>query len=269
MAGGVGIVESVTVFPLTGARGNVCTEGAELGPGGFAGDHAFVLYGPNKGVPNARISQKQEPTLAQINASVGEDGSFRAECDPLLAEESGDQPWSIVLPTLGEVSLVEVIEFGDATPCEDMGDDAATRFSELLQREVRLARKTRTWQKGGVIPPEQRATATVHVALQETVAALASGLPNATFGPDRTRAQLIVSGFESFDDARWVGGMLLVGSEGSIGVDRLHPPAAAVLALQARLTRIMRRRNAVGRRRGGGRLGEDRRGCERNGRRGN
>jgi uncharacterized protein YcbX len=222
-----GTVDSVTIYPLTGARGIACEE-ATLDTGGFTGDHEYVLYetGPDGGFE--RVSQKQCRMLAQVAVRPIEDFGLYVERDPELVAAEGARPWGMSVPLLAQASFTEIIEvneFGDLTQCHDMGHGPAQAFTGLLQREVRLARKTRTWLAGEIVIPKVRNNATIHVALAETVEYLADQLPRnpdgeRPFGPDRLRAQLVVSGFPQFADKLLVGGRLVVNDTASINLDR-------------------------------------------------
>lgn len=215
----IGEVAEIMTYPLTGARG-VQHESAMLGRAGFEGDHAFVLYEEDKDGSLKRVSQRQYPVLAQIVASVDEEGNACFERDPNLVKQ-GAEPWGVVVPALARASLIDVVEFGDVTPCHDMGPEAARAFFRLLGKETGLARKTDEWLRGcGAIAPVKRANATVHIALAETVEFLADKLSSPDIGADRTRAQLIVRGSSPLSDAEWVGGTLLIGDKGLIEIDR-------------------------------------------------
>lgn len=228
----LGKVESLTIYPLTGARGVVCDEaaltpgGLAFAPGNVADDHAYVLYRPDPQEGGyKRIGAKQCRELAQLVVSLDDTGGLHAVRDPELVA-AGARPWEIYVPKLSQMVAVNVVEFGDVTPCGDMGDEAANGFSRLLGEEVCLARKTDKWLAGGVITPRQRATATLHVGLAETIEDLADTLrtsPNEPrpFGADRLRAQLVVRGFPAFSEVDWVDDMLFVGDEAIVRIDRL------------------------------------------------
>jgi uncharacterized protein YcbX len=220
MSGHVRIIEQINIYPLTGARA-IQHDVAVLGPGGFEGDRQFVLYEPSE-EGNARVSQKQYPVLAQLQARVEDDILHIQQGAELVG--GGVEPWKLAVPALARTSLVGVVEFGDATPCYDMGAVAADKLSELLQTDVRLARKTDEWMSGGGVPPAERANATLHVGSTETARALADRVPGGILGTeypaDRLRANLVVSGFPPFEEAEWIGGVLLAGGA-MIEVDRL------------------------------------------------
>ncbi|HSX15340.1 MAG TPA: MOSC N-terminal beta barrel domain-containing protein [Candidatus Saccharimonadales bacterium] len=224
-----GSVETLTIYPLTGARG-IPHESVLLGSGGLVGDRMFVLYEPDKDDPavNARVSQKQCRALAQLVASVEGDDELHVRRDPRLVVAGADA-WTLVVPKSAQAEPVSVMEFGDATPCIDMGDEAAERFSRLLGRPVRLGRKTDAWLAGRGHDPAKRANAPVHVVLAETVAYLADKLGpgedgQRQFGTDRTRAGVVVRGFPALSDAAWVtdgrNGMLYIGDQAALAVDR-------------------------------------------------
>jgi uncharacterized protein YcbX len=217
MAELIGAVADIRTYPLTGAR-CIEAESAVLGPGGFDGDHVFLLYGNNKDGRPERVSQKQTSLLAQLTPRFDSEGRLHIVRDTTLVEQ-GATPWGVTVPALAQASFVEVLEFGDPTPCIDMGDDVAKEFSDFLGRDVRLARKIDEWLAGGGIEPAARANATLHIGLHETVEFLADKLSNPDIGTDRIRAELIVKGFPALADASWVGGILLIGDKARVSID--------------------------------------------------
>ena len=206
----VGRVKAINVYPLEGA-GPTSYNQAVVDKDGLLDDGEWLLYDL---ATFKQVGQGQAPQLAQLIATPDEKGRLHVVRDPSL-EVSG---WETVVPAIGEISLTGfvIIESDGSIPCYDMGDKTAGAFSELLNREVRMARKVRGEDKSLV----DHANATLRIGLRETVNALAY----AAYGrmPDKpadlTRANILVGGFPAFSDAEWTGGTLMVG-RAQIAVD--------------------------------------------------
>jgi uncharacterized protein YcbX len=213
----MGKLKGINSFPLSGARQHELSQAA-VGTAGIPGDRRYVVYDPNKTSlinargggkvqAHARISQKRCGGMALLNARYGARGELvvthPTEAGFVLTPEAG---------TPGSKVVVE--EFGDATPCYDVGEKASVRISEMLGgRAVALARKSQAWARGGVIPPHERAVAPLHIINQASVAALQEMGENRgmEFGAERFRANLIVGDFDAFEENGWIGRTLAIG----------------------------------------------------------
>jgi|GEM_PF-3315121 len=201
-------VESLSIYPMAGTQGSEL-EVATLTAGGFVGDHDYLLYTANENGGFERYSQKQCRDLAKLVVGPAEGALQIAQVD------GSEQLWEAQIKLRG-TNFVDINEFGDDTPCIDMGEDAAEAFSDFVGKSVRLAKKTYAWQTGFGKNPADRAVSTLHLVVGETIDELADKLPreedgSLAFGPDRFRPQLVVRGLKPYAEAGWLKRVLLIG----------------------------------------------------------
>ncbi len=193
----MGKVTGLATFPLTGARALAC-ESVLVGPGGINGSRLYVAYDE---VSGERVSQKQERTLAQVEAGYDNDAL-------ILHHESAGK---LIVPYIGGPATLQVVEFTDPTPCVDVGDQAA-EFLSQFRPGLRLAQKAFDWTEGhGGIHPLNRANAPLHIVFDESVKALQKLGEGMDFGAERFRADMRVRGFKAFTENNWIGRKLYIG----------------------------------------------------------
>jgi uncharacterized protein YcbX len=213
----VGELIAIDQFPLTGARA-VPLDEAALGPAGLTNDRQYVLYDATEPAPAhkynerppyvpdtyARVSQRQEPGLAQLTATYGEPGGLYVWHDNTDILEIN------LMRDPAQAYSIFVGEFGDSTPCVDAGDDAADFFCSYLGREgIRLARKTDGWMSGEGVLPKDRANAPLHIVSADSVDAL-QGEQDVYFGHDRFRPGLVATSVGAIE-TRWIGRVIRIG----------------------------------------------------------
>jgi len=201
----IATVTGLSIYPQTGARA-LPVEVAKLQSAGIVGDRELVLYDAGVPVGENRVSQKECPRLAQLETDY----------NPLT------RATHIQFPAGENVSIdpnpngpsCQVGEFGDHTPCVDLGDDVAELFADFLQRPTaRLARKTNEWLSGGVIAVPNRKVRPLHIVNLASLRELQSrqeGEP--TFGAERFRANIEIDTDDPFCELAWIGRRALVGS---------------------------------------------------------
>lgn len=188
-------LEQIFYYPLTGAQGVELTS-ANVGPAGIDGDRAYILYDDEY----KRVSSKQVHNLLQCR--IEQAGGY------MFAAFPGELPIAI-LPTEYETPIT-IDEFGDQTPCLDMGDTVAQEFSEILGRPVRLAYKTAEWRQGGGIAPEKRVAAPLHIVAQETVNKVGAMVGSDAIDARRFRPNIVISGVSQAEiEQEWPGKVVL------------------------------------------------------------
>jgi uncharacterized protein YcbX len=133
----------------------------------------------------------------------------------------GYEPWHVEVALDDSTKLVEVDEFDDLTPCWDMGDKAADKFSELLDEGVRLGRKVDDWMLGYVKPPAVRRVAPLHAIFTNSVDELQRlGGTAMDFDADRFRGNLLIDQGDAapFSENSLVGTVFKVGNVAMRGV---------------------------------------------------
>lgn len=187
------IVERLSVYPVTGTRA-LDEKIVTLGPSGFLGDRAYVVYDPET---HQRLSNKpgECPELMRIQ-------TYRGSLRPVLFfhNEQGERTDSYDLSDLhvypSEGEPVTVDEFGDQTPCRDMGEVPAKILSNFLGRTVRLALKSGDWLQGkdGLIAPAARKNRPVHLITRASMDALAGQLRPNEDAARRFRPNVVIGG---------------------------------------------------------------------------
>jgi hypothetical protein len=195
-------VTEINRYPLTGASAQ-SLEVAHVVPAGIDLDRALVLFDDSvEGDIKPRISQRELPMLACFGAIATE------ATTELYIPNYGN--FYVDADATGE--LVTVSEFGDETPCFDLGDDFARRFQRSLNRpDIRLGLKTPEWLAGGVVAPSERTNRPIHIVTRATIREIQRRLPSAQFGADRFRPGVLVDGdIEPFEENEWVGKQLTI-----------------------------------------------------------
>jgi len=211
-------VESLTTYPITGAQGYEEVL-ATFGPSGLLGDRSYVLYDPESA---SRVSSKpnQSPELMRIKPHRGDRRPILDFHDAhgIKTATIDMQDFLVDGVHFGGRGDVVVTEFGQETPCIDVGDELAEVFSTFLKKDVRLAEKTAAWNAGelGLLAPAERKTAPYHIVSRASVLYLSDRLGK----PDedltrRFRPNIVIAGeeLEPFDELNWralrVGDMTL------------------------------------------------------------
>ncbi|WP_042397709.1 MOSC domain-containing protein [Streptacidiphilus carbonis] len=122
----------------------------EIEPWGPAGDRRWMVVDAN----GRMVSQREDPRLGQLTATLPEPGVLELAADGLVLRvpEPGKAP--------GEAALVPVTLFGTGFELVDAGEAAASWLRKVLGRELRLVHQDR---------PERRPL--------EVVTSLADGYP--------------------------------------------------------------------------------------------
>ena len=198
-------VTGIFRYPLTGAAAE-SLEVSNVLPSGLEHDRHLVLYDSSvEGKVKPRVSQKQLPRLACYGAFAHDETTelYLPNYGNFFVDES----------SVGEPVMVE--EFGDATPCFDLGDQFANRFSSQLGRPaLRLAIKSLDWIAGRVVPVADRACQPMHLVSMPTVRVLQARQPQSNFGAERFRANVWADGdIEPFAENDWVGKTIVINGE--------------------------------------------------------
>ena len=227
-------ISGITVYPLTGARGNEL-ESVCMDKIGIEGDRDYVLYDPET---HERLSQKQIPSLAQFG--VVRDYSSPHGWSPMLegvpdivSHFTDDKAIEFrVYPRDAEMCPdVTVSEFGDLVECRDISAsevDLTAYLSEVAGRPVRLALKKENLNYGPdlfanpPVPVSLRKNAAIHIISEASVGSIDLGDLRPADLAKRFRANLVISGVEPFEEANWPGKVLKVGGGiVSIVIERL------------------------------------------------
>ncbi len=205
------IVTELNAYPLTGARAE-SMEFALMSPGGIVTDRLFVLYDSSKGTDEEnRVSMKRFPKLAQVYVDpiteIDQAEIHIPGCSTLTVGVSQDEQDCFVN------------EFGDSTPCVDMGDEAGEAFAHFLGfDEVRLAQKTIAWHLGEHGDDiAKRRVAPLHIVTEESLGELRKraapmnmfmGFDNRRFRPNI----ILQTGDRAFAENEWVGQNIKIGA---------------------------------------------------------
>ncbi len=216
-----GELSAINISPLSGARLLPLDE-ADVNVAGLVGDRWYVAYDPedstmipsgpgssDRVVAHKRIDQKNRAALATIDARIMDDGRLA------LATDDGRLAYVVprLAPRYGR-GVRNVNEFGDLTPCHDLGEEAAAVLSSMLGgKAVALALKAGGWRQGAGLVPPSRAIAPLHIVNAASVEALqdmkeAAGME---FDAERFRPNFVVEGFDPFFETEWVGKIVKIG----------------------------------------------------------
>jgi uncharacterized protein YcbX len=196
-------VESIWTYPLTGGRRQF-HEGAHFGTSGIQQDRELVVYAPEEpGKDAKRVSQKRYPRMARVMARMM---NMKEKAWAITFPESSGLEELLVSEREGS-GRVTVDEFGDRTPCIDMGSAAGKVFSEYLDARVGLARKSPYWLGGRVRPlPKDRRVAPLHIVTSSTVERINEMLPGSDIDASRFRPNIVLTSYdEPFEEQYWVG----------------------------------------------------------------
>ncbi|MGZ6005085.1 MAG: MOSC domain-containing protein [Candidatus Saccharimonadales bacterium] len=212
-------IAEINRFPLTGARAEKLYW-AQINAAGIIGDRVLIAYDTTDEEPVDRIGQKQMPRLAQLDATYGDRRRYVPGGLPIqnggveISKTWHDNGWSVRIPSDG-TEPITVNEFGDATPCQRLELHESVEFQiyrALMNESIGLARKSDLWLAGGIISPEARAVAPLHIITQASVRKLQAQAENPQFGVERFRANLVIDGdFEPNSEQAWVGKVIKVG----------------------------------------------------------
>lgn len=172
-------VEQIYYYPLTGAAG-ISLDQAVVNPSGIEGDRNYLLYDENYN----RVGAKQAKKLLGLTISVVEGNAFASFPGESLVE----------LPKLDDNQTILVNEFGDMTPCHDLGLEVAEQFSEYLGMSVRLAHKSKEWTNGCNIKPVDRQNSPIHIVSEETVEYVKDLAESENIDVRRFRPNIVLSG---------------------------------------------------------------------------
>lgn len=203
-------IESLHVYPMTGAKGREQKGVRTNRAGGFDNDRTLVLYSQGS-EGNERVSCKQFPKLLMVYI----DGAGRI-INPSEFTLSPNQ-----LETRTGKKIV-INEFGDKTEGVDTGDYAAGLFSDLLGSDVRLAYVSA--QNRARIPRSARKVAPLHIVSRASIEWVADKT-DISFeeARDRFRPNIVVStDGEPFEENSWLS--LDIGELGN--TMRTHRPTA-------------------------------------------
>jgi len=194
-------VESLAIYPLTGAQGISLTE-VEVGAAGFIHDREVVAYDPTT---FKRLSSKalEVPELMRVGVELNPNGlglSFNDEDERLI--DTYDLNYS-----QADGRVIEISEFEQPTPCVDMGDEAAQVFANFIKgkRDIRLALKTFEWRNASdeTVSPRDRVNAPLHIVNRASVEAIAEGSEADEDIAKRFRYSLVIAGEDPFAEQYW------------------------------------------------------------------
>lgn len=203
-------IEQISRFPVTGAQAEDM-QTAIITAAGIIGDRPFVLYDqsidPEK--DRNRVSQKQYRDLARVSVQ-----SFYGMGADYISVRFPDVPdVELPIPIEEDGLPCTVNEFGTITPAFDCGDAVAGAFADYLKNDnIRLAQKTPAWMMRGYPAAEAGNVAPLHIVTVESVEELQRRAPEASFGAERLRANILLqTGEEPFAENDWVGETIYLG----------------------------------------------------------
>ena len=217
------LVQGLRVYPIKGCRGVTVTQ-LQIGPMGPALDRQWMLVEPN----GRRVSQRRFPQLTQVDVRIE---------DPrrIVIHRAGSRG-KVRIHTSARGPSCEARMPGASVDAEDLGDDVANWFSDIVGRPVRLVRKGKRARyspggevHGGLTELRFADAYPLLITALESLAWLNTFLVMPAF-MDQFRPNIILTGGMPFDEDRLkrfqIGGVRLVGGGlchrcGVVNVDQL------------------------------------------------